>query len=284
MIGILPNDDERLRKVIMTNIKKDTTPEEIKSCLVEKTGIAESNIVSVEIREPYNKDKPTVLADVVFDCARITDQCISNLYKHDDKERQLKENTMNMRRSIPDFIKKNARMKESMMAKSKKLFVASLPKEGCDLEEELTKLIGPLADSEETQILGTIESYQVIVEKDPVTGERTKTPKGFAFIHVSSEHLADKLAIQCGGGFEIGGRRIDFKKNVDAEGRGGRGGMRGRGGFAPRGGRGGYAAQQQWGGYPPQHGYGGYPPQPAYGGYEQQAYGAYGGYGYGAYQ
>ena len=40
MIGILPNDDERLRKVIMTNIKKDTTQQELKSWLVEKTGKA----------------------------------------------------------------------------------------------------------------------------------------------------------------------------------------------------------------------------------------------------
>merc|ERR1711925_18002 len=108
-------------------------------------------------------------------------------------------------------------------------------------------------------------------DKEPTTGARLTTPKGFAFIHVSSEHLADKLAIQCGGGFEIGGRRIDFKKNIDADGRAARRGMRGQGG---------YAAQQQWGGYS------GFPPQPAYGGYGQPAYGggygqqqAYGGYG-----
>jgi len=286
-IGILSNDDERLHKVIMTNLKKDTTQEELKSFLVEKTGIAECNIISIEIREPYptpyNKDKTTMLADVVFDSTRSTDQCISNLYKHADKERQLKENTMNMRRVIPDFIKKNKRMKDSMMEKTKKLFVASLPKEGYNeelLTEELTKHIGSLADSEETQILGTIESYQVIMDKEPMTGARLTTPKGYAFIHVSSEHLADKLAIQCGGGFEIGGRRIDFKKKVDGEGggaRGFRGAMRGRGGFGARGGRGGFAAQQQWGAYPPQQAYAGweYPPQQAYGGYGQQGYGGY---------
>merc|ERR1712048_958613 len=111
------------------------------------------------------------------------------------------DNTMNMSRTIPDFFKQDKKKKDSSKTKTKKLFIANLPKESTDIEEELKKHIGCLVDSEETQILGTIESYQVIMQKDPATGNRLETSQGIAFIHVSSEHLADKLAIQCGGGF-----------------------------------------------------------------------------------
>lgn len=283
-IGILANDDERLRKVTMFNLMQDTTNEELKAWIIQTTGIAESGIVSVEVREPHNKDNPNYkkLADIVFDSTKTTDECIANLYKIDDKERKFKDNTMNMSRTIPDFFKQDKKKKDSSKTKTKKLFVANLPQENTNIEEELKKHIGCLVDSEETQILGTIESYQVIMQKDPETGNRKQENQGIAFIHVSSEQLADKLAIQCGGGFEIGGRRIDVRKNVPKQ---DAGGMRGRGGpyGGMQGGKGGYAAQQQWGyygqhgGYPPQ----GYGPQHGYGqdwGYQQQGYGGYGGY------
>ena len=41
------------------------------------------------------------------------------------------------------------------------------------------------------------------MDKDPTTGDRLKTCKGFGFLHVSSEALADKLAIQCASGFKV---------------------------------------------------------------------------------
>lgn len=281
-IGILPNDDERLRTVMMTNITRDTTLPELKSWLVEKTGIAVRNIRNIQIREPYNKEKPTVLAEIIFDSTRATDQCIANLYKFDERERQLKENTMNMHRAIPEFIKKNTRHKESKMAQTRKLFVSCLPKEGYNLEQELTKYIGSLVDSEETQILGEIKKYHVIMEKDPLTNEPIDgLPKGIAFIYVSSEHLADKLAIQCGGGFEIGGRRIDFKKSVDNEARNVPGrGIRPhgplRGAFHARGGSGGFAARGARGGVVPRGARGAFPARGASGGFA--ARGARGGF------
>lgn len=274
IVGILPNDDDRLHKVVMTNLKKDTTKEELQAWLTENTGVAESSILSIEIKEPQNKEKTTNFAEIVFNSTRSTDETIANLYKIDEKERKFKDNTMNMTRSIPDFIKNNEWMHRCKMAKSKKLFIANLPKTNQDLEGELKKHIGSLVESEETQILGTIETYQVIFDKDASGNRIENSPKGYAFIHVSSEQLADKLAIQCGGGFDIGGRRVDLKKNVDGEGRGGMRGGRGgsRGGF--RGGRGGFAPPPQWGYGPPQgYGYGQgygqewYPPQHGYGGY-----------------
>merc|ERR1712048_343634 len=182
-----------------------------------------------------------------------------------------------MARALPDFIKRDKKKADCKLQKTKKLFIASLPKTNADLEGELKKHIGSLVDSEETQILGTIESYQIMFEKD-AAGNRTTKPNGLAYIHCSSEQLADKLAIQCGGGFEIDGRRVDFKKHVEM-GRG-RGMARGYGYGGPQGGMGrgggGYAAQQQWGGYGHQ---GWYPPQPGYG--PQQGYGQDWGYGYG---
>jgi len=278
MVGILPNDDERLHKVIMSNITKTTTEEQVKEFLKEKCEITDSNIVSCALRAPANKEKPTVLAEVIFDSTLTTDTCISKLYAFDDKERQLDTHTMNMRRALPDYLKRDPTLKLHALARSTKLSVANLPKSGYDkskLEEELKSRIDPLVESEGTNILGGIKDYEVRLERG------TENVKGIAFINVTSEHIADKLSIQCGGGFDIGGRRIALKKNLDPNyagsrgGRGGRGGMMGwgappprggfaqrGGGFAPRGrgtargagrgGRGGFASNEQMWGYPQQ--------------------------------
>jgi len=138
---------------------------------------------------------------------------------------------------------------------------------------------------------GTIESIQLIKEKD-ASGEKTDVNKGYGFVFVSSEDMADKMAIQHAN-FTFGGRKIELKKNVaSGGGEGGRGRGRGRGGDkGMRGGRGGgqfqgYGAGDYGGGYggqwaadPYAAGYGGYD---AYGGGYAGGYaGGYGG-GYGA--
>merc|ERR1712226_543757 len=73
-----------------------------------------------------------------------------------------------------------------------------------------------------------------LTKKKDEKGNKTDENKGFGFVMVSSEDMADKMAIQHAT-FEFGGRKIELKKSVPTEGqmqgkRGGRGG--GRGGSA----------------------------------------------------
>jgi len=131
---------------------------------------------------------------------------------------------------------------------------------------------------------GTIESIQLIKVKNE-DGSRQDVNKGYGFVFVSSEDMADKMAIQHAN-FTFGGRKIELKKSVPTGGgEGGRGRGRGRGGDkGMRGGRGG-GQFQGYGGY--DGGYGGQwaaDPYAAggYGGYDGGFAGGYGG-GYGGY-
>jgi len=295
--SFLANEDPHLHKVVVTNLKKGTTAEQLKAWIIEKSGIEESGFVSFEVAAPKNAEKKTDIAKITFDSTVTTDTAIAKVMKLEGKDRQLDEFTVNIRRDIPQFIWDDPKLKAKAFSISKKLFVAGLPKSGCDWEAELKATVGRLVDSDETKILGEIEEFRVIMDKDASTGDRLETCKGFGFIHVTSEGLADKLAIQCASGLKIGGQDVTIKKDQpkDKDGTGMRGGMRGgRGGFMqrggmmprggmmqrgrgfPRGGRGGYAAphHQGWG-YDQQQGYGG-----GYGnGYGQESW--QGGWGYG---
>jgi len=154
------------------------------------------------------------------------------------------------------------------MKEPKKLFIANLPKFDCS-EEGLLQYF----NQRHPKKYGTIESIQLIKKKD-ADGTKLQENKGFGFVMVSSEDLADKMAIQHAT-FEFGGRKVELKKSVPTnEGRGGRRGGRGggnqmQGGMAPYGG-GGYDYWGYGGGY------GG-----GYAGYDGYGYGGWGG-GYGA--
>merc|ERR1712183_599456 len=144
-------------------------------------------------------------------------------------------------------------------------FIANLPKNA--KEDELEAYF----KSRHPEKYGTIESMKLIKEKLP-DGTKTDVNKGYGFVFVTSEDMADKMAIQHGN-FTFGGRKIELKKNVPSGGNeGGRGRGRGRGGDkGMRGGRGGGQFQ----------GYGGF--DGGYGGqWAADPYaGGYGGYGYG---
>merc|ERR1711928_296754 len=167
------------------------------------------------------------------------------------------------------------------MGKTKQLFIANLPKDA--KEDDLMAYF----KSRHPEKYGTIESIKLIKVKNE-DGSLTDKNKGFGFIFVSSEDMADKMAIQHGN-FTFGGRKIELKKSVRTvepgagrgRGRGGRGGDKGM-----RGGREG-GQFQGYGGY--DGGYGGqWQADPyGYGGYGGGFGGGYGGgygdgYGYGA--
>jgi len=141
--------------------------------------------------------------------------------------------------------------------KTKKLFVAGIPKKGLT-EEELKKYLEDRHDPK----YGTVESVEFIKNKE--TGEY----KGFGFVTASSEHFADTMSVQHAN-IEINGFKLEFKKS-DRE-----PGQASRGGTIP-GARGGQRGARGGGGYGAYNGYSGYGGYDGYGGYEGYGYGSYG--------
>ena len=82
-----------------------------------------------------------------------------------------------------------------------------MPKFNCS-EEDLKKYF----EDRHQAKYGTIESVQLIKKKDDA-GNKTEENKGYGFVLVSTEDMADKMAIQHAT-FEFGGRRVELKKSV----------------------------------------------------------------------
>jgi len=245
--NVLDSDD--MKKLFVSKIPIDVTDEELQTFL---EGIAGGNITDKNIIRKENA-KTYHFGFVTFESSLLVDEVI---YK--EKELMINGTTLEVNRACP----KN-QYQTGAHHKTKKLFVAGIPKTGVT-EEALKQYFDDLHDSK----YGTIESVQFIKEKDE-EGNRLEDCKGFGFITVSSEHLADTMSIQHAA-FQFEGHSLKLKKSDrDGQGQGGRGRGRGRGGAAAGYGAGGY------GGY----GYGG-----GYGGYGQ-GWGGYGGYydGYGMY-
>jgi len=75
--------------------------------------------------------------------------------------------------------------------KSTKLFIANLPKKDCT-DEELMKYFTARHDPK----YGEIQRVQLIKDKDSNGAIIEDSNKGYGFIYVSSEDLADKIHIQ----------------------------------------------------------------------------------------
>jgi len=202
---------EDLHKVIVTNIKSGTSVEELRDWLMEKVPelSTEDFIDAADIK--IQQRQRNGFAFLTLKDTLTVDKCIAELYKLDDRERKLRENTIHVKRTVPkQMLQKNG---NHHRARTKKMFVANLPRSMTveELEAELRKIIDPLCKD---KVLGFAESYQIIVMKDRKTKERTSEARGIAFVHLTNEHLADKLGILFGyGGVEIGGRKIDIKKD-----------------------------------------------------------------------
>jgi len=260
------NNDE-MRKIVVIGIPSDAEDGAFKSFFEEKSGgtVTHCSIV----RKEGQSEKKDLMAFVTFETSELVDEV---LLKRGSLSFNGKE--LEVSRAIPKSIEwVGAR------EKTKKLFIANLPKD--TKEDDLMKYLKARHPSK----YGTIESVQLIKEKNPADGSRTEVNRGYGFIFVSSEDMADKMSIQHAN-FTFGGRKIELKKNVvgggGEGGRGGRGGGRGRGGDkGMRGGRGGGQFQGN-GGY--DSGYGGQWGADQYGagGYGAGGYGA-GGYGAGGY-
>jgi len=232
--------NEEMRKVFIGGVPNDAKDDEIKALLETTSGGAISDF---QIVRKDNQKVPFGFA--VFETSEQVDDLLLAR-----ESLSLNGKTLDVNRAVP---KDNTWV--GAREKTKKLFIANLPKD--TNEDDLMNYF----KKRHPEKYGTIESLQLIKEKND-DGSRKDINKGYGFVFVSSQDMADKMAIQHMT-FEFGGRKIELKKSV-VSGRGGRG--RGRGGMM----RGGHGGGFQ-GGYP-QGGYGGYG-----GGYD--GYGA-GGFAY----
>jgi len=242
-------DTEEMKKLYVRGIPKDATDEELKEFFEKNSG---GDVAEVAIIKKEGEQK-TTFGFVTFAESELIDKL---LLKRD--ELKFKDAELSLNRAVPK--NNNA---PGAHERTKKLFIANVPRTGVS-EDDLMKYL----KARHAEEYGTIESVELVKKKDD-EGNKTEENRGFGFVMVSSEDMADKMCIQHAT-FEFGGRKIELKKSSPPGGEGGRGG-RGRGG---RGGRGGGKMSGGYGG-----GYGGYG-----GGYDA-GYGAYGGYGggYGGY-
>lgn len=249
------NEDE-MRKMFVGGITTDSTDDELKEFFEQLSGGKVSD--GVIIRK--ETDKKSHFGFITFETSELVDEVLLKRDQLKFKDRQLDVN-----RAVP----KTNSTQPGAHEKTKKLFIANLPKLNCSEGDLMSyfKVRHP-------KKYGTIESIQLIKKKDE-QGNKLEENKGFGFIIVSSEDMADKMAIQHAS-FEFGGRKIELKKSVpNSEGgkfrRGGRGG-----GPQPMYGAPGYGGYGSYGGGYGSYGGGDWPYQQ----YDYSAgYGGYGGYG-----
>merc|ERR1711970_1625269 len=143
--------------------------------------------------------------------------------------------TLQVNRAPP----RDPNQKSSPRTRTKKLYVGGVPKTGL-VEDNLKQYLQCRHDTK----YGTIESVQFIKKKD-AAGKLMEENKGFGFVTVSSEHLADTMAIQHSS-IEVNGIKLEVKKSDSDR----SSGMAPRGRGAQRGGaRGARGASQYGGGY-----------------------------------
>merc|ERR1712168_420750 len=215
-------NNEEMRKVFVANIPEDSSDDELKTFF---EGICCGTISEQMIIR--KGDKKSIFGFVTFENSEIVDEVLLQRSSLKFKGRDLEVN-----RAVP---KNNTWV--GAHEKTKKLFIANLPKGRT--EDELTAYF----EARHPKKYGCIESIRLVKKKND-DGSPTDENKGYGFVEVSSEDMADKMSIQHST-FQFGGRKIELKKSV-ASGDAPRGRGRGRG--APNGavrGRGGRGGQMQ---------------------------------------
>jgi len=202
---------EDMRKLFVTKIPKDCADDELKTFFEEVCGGSVSALVVIRKETAKNH-----FGFITFESSSLVDEAI---YK--EKELVINGNSLEVNRACP---------KEQYLTgahhRTKKLFITGIPKTGL-VEEELKDYF----DSKHDPRYGTVKSIEFVKKKDLRSsgGEN----KGYGFMTVSSEHLADTMSIQHSS-FEFKGCRLQLKKsdrdgkpNEDLPQRGSRGDRRG---------------------------------------------------------
>ena len=186
-------DTEEMKKIFVGGIAHETTDEELKSLCETASGGTVTDCAIIR----KDQGKKSHFGFVTFETSELVDVALSKR-----KELVLHGKELDVNRAVP----KNSTA-PGAHEKTKKLFIANLPKHNCT-EDELREYFEARHDKQ----FGTIEQVQLIKKKDD-QGNRLEENKGFGFVMVSSEDMADKMAIQHAT-FEYGGRKIELKKSV----------------------------------------------------------------------
>lgn len=255
-------DTEEMKKMFVGGITIDAKDEEVKEFF---ENVCPGNKVTDTVVIRKEGEKKSHFGFVTFETSEMVDEVLLKR-----SELTFKSRNLDVNRAVP-----KGNTQPGAHDKTKKLFIANLPKHDCN-EDELRKYF----EQRHPKKYGVIESVQLIKKKDDA-GNKMEENKGYGFIMVSSEDMADKMAIEHQN-FDFKGRRIELKKSVPTGGDGGkRGGKRGGGGGGGQQNYGGAGFHNQAGGYG--GGYGGWGGQDYYNqGYDYSGYG-YGGYGAGGY-
>merc|ERR1719419_1197167 len=168
-------DTEEMKKIFVGGIAQDSKDEELKAFFEKICGGTVTDHVIIR----KDKGKSSHFGFVTFASSELVDIVLSKR-----KELVFNGKNLDVNRAVP---KNNT--SPGAHEKTKKLFIANLPKNGCT-EEDLKKYF----EARHDQSIGCIESVQLIKKKDE-KGNKTDENKGFG-VMVSSEDLADKMAIQ----------------------------------------------------------------------------------------
>merc|ERR1719209_1163763 len=195
-------DNEEMRKIYVSGIPIDVTDEDVKSLFEKVSGGTVADVAIVK----KDGEKRSHFGFATFETSELVDDVLPQR-----DTLKLKGKELSVNRAVPKNIKT-----PGAHERTKKLFIANLPK--TSKEEELRAYF----ESRHPKKYGTIEEIRLIKKKGE-DGAKLDENKGFGFVMVSSEDMADKMAIQHNS-FQFGGRKIELKKSVPTnEGGGGRG-------------------------------------------------------------
>jgi len=198
-------DTEEMKKIFVRNVSNDKSKEEVCKFFEDLMGEKVDGQIIV------NKDpKKPNFGFLTFQSSNSIDELLLRR-----KELNFAGRTLEVSRAVP----KNM-TNPGAHEKLKKLFIANLPRFDCS-EDDLRKYF----EDRHPPKFGTIENVQLIKKKDEA-GNKLEENKGYGFVIVSSEDMADKMQIQHAT-FDFKGRRVELKKSVSNSQGGGRGGQRG---------------------------------------------------------
>jgi len=248
---------EELCKMFVGGLEKDTTDEDFKS-IFEKFGEIKEAVI---LRKNDTKNGRLFGFVTFAKCDNLDDCLLARPHKH-------KERALDVKRAIP-----KGQNDAAGQYKVKKLHLGNIPPTFD--KEALLKYL----KSRHPSKYGTIDEVDILKEKDE-SGNLTDKNRGFGFITVSNEDLADRISI-AESKFTLDGVALRINKaKPKGEAGGHRGGYRGKGQnfHGAQHGDGSNWSDWGYGGY----GYGGYGYGDAYGygGYDYgYGYPSYGGYG-----
>lgn len=239
------NQKEELCKMFVGGLVKDTTDDEFKTMFAKFGEIKDSVI----IRKGESKSDRLFGFITFAKCDDLDDCLLGRPHKHKGRE-------LDVKRAVP-----KGQTDENWHFKVKKLHLGNIPP-----VFDTAPLLKYLRSRHPAK-LGTINEIDVLKAKDE-SGNLTEKNRGFGFISVSSEDIADRIAIaEMKFTLEGTALRISKAKPKANEGGSHRGGYKGKGQGGHQGNSSGW---EDWG-------YGNY------GGYGGYGYGYGNGYGYGGY-